>query len=342
MAGAQWQDQPSGTRASLRGVSAVSAAVAWASGAGGTVLRTVDGGARWERVPAPPGADSLDFRDVHGVSASTAYVMSAGPGASSRIYKTTSAGRRWSLQHAGVDSAFFLDAVAFWDGRRGIAMSDPVRGRFVVLTTSDGGARWTPVAAARMPLARPGEAGFAAGGAALVVGAGGRAWFGTGGSATRVFASDDWGRSWHAADAPLATGAPSRGVFAITPAGATHLVAVGGDYSAPAATAGLGALSRDAGLTWRPLAERSGLRGYRSGIAAIPGTGGRAVIAVGTSGSDRSTDGGATWQAIGDVPFNAVSFATATAGWAVGPDGRIGRYAPAPADPTSPGAPSRP
>ena len=328
-AGAQWREQDSGTRVSLRGVSAVSGAVAWASGADGTVLRTVDGGARWERVPTPPGADSLDFRDVHGVSATTAYVMSAGPGARSRIYKTTTGGRRWSLQHAGVDSAFFLDAIAFWDARRGIAMSDPVRGRFVVLTTDDGGARWTPVPADGMPAARPGEAGFAAGGVALAVGPGGRAWFGTGGGATRVFASADWGRSWRAVEAPLATGAPSRGVFGIAVVGATRLVAVGGDYSAPAATAGLAARSADAGATWQPVGERSGPRGYRSGIAAVPGTAGRIVIAVGTSGSDRSADGGATWQAMGDAPFNATSFATAAGGWAVGPDGRIGRYAPA-------------
>ena len=309
-------------------MSAVSGTVAWASGANGTVLRTVDGGKRWERVATPRGGDSLDFRDVHGVSASTAYVMSAGPGARSRIYKTTSGGRRWTVQHTGADSAFFLDAIAFWDARRGVAMSDPVAGRFVVLTTTDGGARWRPVAAARMPPAREGEAGFAAGGVALATGVGGRAWFGTGGGATRVFASDDWGRSWRAAEAPLAGGAASRGVFGIAAGGATRLVAVGGDYEAPAGTAGVAARSDDGGRTWRPVAGPAAPRGYRSGIAVVPGTAGRTLIAVGTSGSDRSTDGGATWQPIDSAAYNAVSFAASAAGWAVGPAGRIGHYQP--------------
>ena len=39
-----WHDTPTGSTASLRGLSAVSANVAWASGSAGTVLRTTDRG----------------------------------------------------------------------------------------------------------------------------------------------------------------------------------------------------------------------------------------------------------------------------------------------------------
>jgi len=52
----QSQAQNSGTTTRLRGVSAVNENVAWASGAAGTVLRTVDGGARWDRVSVPNAA----------------------------------------------------------------------------------------------------------------------------------------------------------------------------------------------------------------------------------------------------------------------------------------------
>src|SRR5207244_10052104 len=41
---ARWESQSSGTTARLRGISAVSDRVAWASGANGTVLRTIDRG----------------------------------------------------------------------------------------------------------------------------------------------------------------------------------------------------------------------------------------------------------------------------------------------------------
>src|SRR5579863_2070272 len=86
-----WVDQTSGTTASLRGISAVSAKVAWASGAGGVWLWTLDGGATWQSGKVP-GAESLDFRGVRALNATTAYLMSSGPGDKSRIYKTTDGG----------------------------------------------------------------------------------------------------------------------------------------------------------------------------------------------------------------------------------------------------------
>ena len=62
-----WQPQLSGTTVRLRGVSAVSALVAWASGANGTILRTTDGGRTWTPRPVP-GAETLDFRDIDALS----------------------------------------------------------------------------------------------------------------------------------------------------------------------------------------------------------------------------------------------------------------------------------
>src|SRR5690242_7765246 len=60
IATAQWIEQTSGTKARLRGVSAVSDKIAWASGAGGTCLKTTDGGTTWQLLKVP-GAESLDF-----------------------------------------------------------------------------------------------------------------------------------------------------------------------------------------------------------------------------------------------------------------------------------------
>lgn len=45
-----WEEQESGVTSGMRGVSAVSEDVAWASGTFGTVIKTVDGGATWEKV----------------------------------------------------------------------------------------------------------------------------------------------------------------------------------------------------------------------------------------------------------------------------------------------------
>ena len=58
-----WQLTPTGSTARLRGLSAVSERVAWASGSGGTVLRTVNRGATWQNV-SPPDTAALQFRDI--------------------------------------------------------------------------------------------------------------------------------------------------------------------------------------------------------------------------------------------------------------------------------------
>ena len=83
------QDVPriqfSHTTESLRGVSAVSRQVAWASGTHGTYLRTLDGGRTWTPAQVPD-AGALDFRAVVAFSADEAFLMSAGPGDQSRIY----------------------------------------------------------------------------------------------------------------------------------------------------------------------------------------------------------------------------------------------------------------
>ena len=72
-----WEQQQSGTTASLRGIHAVSDRVAWASGTGGTYLRTTDAGVHW-RGSTVPGAEALDFRDVHAVDEQNAYLLSRG------------------------------------------------------------------------------------------------------------------------------------------------------------------------------------------------------------------------------------------------------------------------
>src|SRR4051812_6666607 len=128
---AQWIPQESRTEARLRGLGVVNQEVAWASGTGGTCLRTTDGGKTWV-VKAVPGASSFDFRDVHAVDAEIAYLLSIGEGERSRIYKTTDGGTTWALQHTNRIPEGFLDAVAFWDAENGLAMGDPVEGRFTI------------------------------------------------------------------------------------------------------------------------------------------------------------------------------------------------------------------
>ena len=97
IANAQWQKQTVETDASFRGLSVVSENVIWASGTGGTVIRTTDGGKNWQ-VLEIPGAEKLDFRDIEAFDENTAYILSIGTGENSRIYKTADGGKTWKLQ----------------------------------------------------------------------------------------------------------------------------------------------------------------------------------------------------------------------------------------------------
>ena len=220
-----WVRQESGTSASLRGVSAVNARVVWASGTGGTYLKTTDGGAHWTAAQVP-GAESLDFRDVHAVDDRTVYLLSAGTGDKARIYKTTDGGAHWTLQLTNPDAQGFFDALAFWDAEHGIAIGDPVDGRFAVFTTDDGGAHWQR---RQGPEALPGEGAFAASGTCLIARSARDAWFGTGGA--RVFHSTDGGLTWQVSSTPMRHDKPSAGIFSLAFSDARHGVAVGGDYA---------------------------------------------------------------------------------------------------------------
>ena len=94
----------------LRGVSAVSQKIGWASGTHGAYLRTTDGGRHWLAAQVPDAA-ALDFRAVVAFSAADAFLMSAGPGDQSRIYHTADAGQHWSLQFTNQDPKGFFDSM---------------------------------------------------------------------------------------------------------------------------------------------------------------------------------------------------------------------------------------
>src|SRR5260221_10211220 len=107
---AQWQQQTINSDADFRGVCAVNAKVAWVSGTKGTYGRTTDAGRTWS-VGTVPGAEKLDFRDVEAFGEMTAYLLSAGPGENSRIYKTVDGGKTWALQFKNADPEAFYDAM---------------------------------------------------------------------------------------------------------------------------------------------------------------------------------------------------------------------------------------
>jgi photosystem II stability/assembly factor-like uncharacterized protein len=321
---AQWTAVESPTEVELRGLSVVSPSVVWASGQRGTVIRTTDGGRSWI-LQTIPGASGLDLRAIDATSPLVAHAISIGD--SSRIYRTTDGGKTWSLRWSATKKGTFLDAIRFWDPRNGIAMSDPVEGRFLILMTSDGGESWSEIPAERIPPALEGEGGFAASGSCLTVFGSSHVWFASGGAkVARVYHSADRGRTWSVHDTPIRAGIASAGIFSVDFRDARNGVIAGGDYQQPSLRGRNLALTKDGGRTWTLADSTASPAGYRSAVAFLPGITGRVLVAVGLTGTDISRDGGGSWLNVDSVAYNSAAFATPSRGWAVGPAGRIARW----------------
>ena len=303
-----------------RGLSAVDDNVAWASGSGGRYARSANGGQTWQ-LDSVPGAGTLFLVDVHARDAQVAWMLGTDfNGGYSAIYHTRDGGRSWSKQYEKRHAQVFLDGIAFWDDKTGVAFGDPVDGVFHIVRTEDGGATWTDVPSANIPAPLAGEAAFAASGTNITVLASGHAWFVTGGGPNaRVFHSRDRGRTWNAYTTPL-PGASTAGLFGIAMRDTLNGVAVGGDYEKRTESQRNVVQTRDGGRTWT-LVGSSNPAGVRYGVAYSRGAR-SAVIATGPSGYGVSFDEGATWSAVDSAGYNTVATSPGRI-WLAGTLGRV-------------------
>ncbi len=320
-ANAQWEIQKTGTTAQFRGIAAVSAKVCWAAGSKGSYARTIDG-KTWV-VKQVPGAEKLQFRSLAAFDADHATLLAIGPGEESRIYRTDDGGANWALQFVNDNPKAFYDAIAFWDPKHGLAFSDPVNGKIPVLTTEDAGLHWTLEPDAFMPEALTDEGAFSASGTCLAIRGRNSAWIATGGAAvSRVFHTQDRGKTWTVTEVPIPAGKATSGIFGLTFSSTKAGIALGGDYKEPTAGQNQIAFTADGGKTWKSCTNCPvGLQECAANI-------GRRIIIVGPLGTQASADGGLTWASIkSPAGFHTCSF-VGRAGWAAGDNGLIARWSP--------------
>jgi photosystem II stability/assembly factor-like uncharacterized protein len=299
----------------------VDAQVVWVSGVGGTVARTTDGGETWD-ARVVPGAEELQFRDVHGVTAEIAYLLAAGEGDRSRILKTIDGGESWRELWRNPDPRGFFDCFDFWTPERGLVVGDAVDGKLQLLRTADG-ETWSAIDPADLPDALPNEGAFAASGTCLVVRPPAAAWIGTGaGGAARVLAPHDGGASWEMVSVPIHAATPTAGIASLLFFDDRHGLAAGGDVIDATKPHERTALTADGGRSWTPGGAPQ-LASAVYGTASVHGLPGPTVLAVGPGGADLSRDGGRSWLHVADDDLWAAAFGPDGAGWAVGAEGRV-------------------
>jgi photosystem II stability/assembly factor-like uncharacterized protein len=312
-------DQTSGSNASLRGLDVVDENIAWASGAEGTVLRTLDGGTTWEDVSISS-ADTIDFRDIEAFSATEAVILSAGfPGV---VLKTTDGGKSWDLVYEDLREDIFFDAMDFWDDKNGIAFGDAIDGRIVIIKTKDGGNTWQLTPDEDSPEALDGEGGFAASGTCITTLGDSHVWIAMGAPKSRVLYSSDKGETWTATETPMAQDAPGAGIFSLEFSDPKNGIAVGGNYMAPKVKKQVLAKSSDGGKSWLVIND-SGLNGYKSAVAQVPNS--KTWVASGPSGVSYSITDGNTWSLLDSAEFHTIVMASDKVGYLTGGNGKISR-----------------
>lgn len=316
---AQWQKQTSNTEVSFRSVCAISNKIVWIGGSKGTFLRTINAGKTWETNQIK-GAETLDFRDVHAFDSQTAILMSAGEAekGNAKFYRTVDGGKSWEIVYQTTQKGIFFDGIDFWDKQNGIAFSDPIDGKFFIITTKDGGKTWQTVNPANIPSIQKNEAAFAASGTSLVTIGRKNAYLCTGGGEfAQVYKTENQGENWAVVKTNMPAG-KTNGLFGLRFWNDRNGIAVGGDYQEVTKPIPNVLLTSDGGTTWQEAPQTNPV-GLKEGVSIYQK---RILIAVGPSGTCYSKDFGKSWMEIDKTPFHAISIAGKGI-WAVGGKGAI-------------------
>lgn len=314
------------SKTSFRGLSVVDDNNIWVSGSRGTIARSSNGGKTFTYKQLK-GYEKSDFRDIEAFDKNTAIIMSSGTPA--YVLKTTNGGETWKEVYKNTDSAYFLDAIDFWDKKRGVLVGDPVNGHFVLLETNDGGETWNEMDTAEAPTAKEGEAVFAASGTSL------RCWgkkskgfsFVTGGAVSRIISNlkpESRERIWGIKLVQIQKGKASQGAFSLACMNDRPCFLVtGGDYVSDTST-----LPNSCYVSLSGHINHINIRdtkAYKSCVEALPSASQAEIaIATGTSGSDIFN--AFSWTNISSESFHVVRKAKkGKAVFLAGPKGKIGR-----------------
>ncbi|MES2655386.1 MAG: YCF48-related protein [Bacteroidota bacterium] len=303
-------------KTSFRGLSVVNDSVIWASGNNGTIAKSTDGGKTFY-FDKLAGYETCDFRDIEAFDAKNAIVMSTR--APAYILKTTDGGQTWKEVYKNTDTAVFLDAMDFWNDKKGVLVGDPIHNHFFMLYTLDGGNTWQTIDEKYTPVAGDGEAVFAASGTSL------RCWgnkefgFVTGGMKSSFYYFKSLQKASDKTNLLIQQGASAKGAFSFAVTNKAK-IAVGGNYLQDSVRyknfdeIGVNLYYEDAGE--QPF-------GYRSCIEKLSINN---FLACGTNGVDAFNYQDRSWKSISKVSFNTVRKAKkGNAVFLVGSKGKIAK-----------------
>jgi len=281
----------------------------WASGTKGQVVMSADNGQNWRDITVPD-SEKLQFRDIW-VGDNTVYLLAAGSGSDSRLYRSSDNGLNWDLQYTMKDPKGFINCFDFWDKDHGIVFGDTIDQQVFMLQTDDGGDSWQRIESA--PIANDGgEGGFSASGSCVRVLGNNEAWLTTGATATaRLLRTKDRGETWSSTPLPFPN-STTGGIFSAIPKSNWLF----GGQMKPAIVS---AWHKEDGH-WQSISNVP-LKGAIYGSDSFK----KNIVVVNPDGVALSQDNGKSWQRISSQSYWVVEFDQHGVAWLAGPGSRISR-----------------
>ena len=228
------------------------------------------------------------------------------------LYKTGANGKM-DLVYMEEGDGVFYDAMTFWNDTEGIALGDTVAGCLSIILTRDGGYTWNKLPCDVLPEGIEGEAAFAASNTNIKT-LEDKTWIA---STKRILFSQDKGKTWEAFQTPILNKGETEGIYSIDFYDANLGIAMGGDYTNPAANSANTAITNDGGKTWKLIADGKE-PSYKSCVQFVPKSSGKEIVAVGFTGISYSSDTGNTWSQLSDEPFYTIRFLNDSVAYAAG------------------------
>lgn len=307
----------------IRAIEVVNDSTVWFAGSNGKWGYTLDDGKNWNVQVFNQISPVPEFRSISVLDNGDVFLVSiANPAA---LFKSTDMGNTWKNVYEDLAANTFFNAVEFWDTNSGILLGDPIDSCFHLATTIDGGETWNKVDCMNIPKAFPNEYPFAASNTNIAL-SGNKAWFGTGGKDTsRVFYSNDNGKTWNVTGTNIIAGGSMTGIYSIDFYNTMEGIVGGGDWDDPSMNSSNFAVTSDGGENWVNVGD-SVNDGYAACVKFIKETEGKELFylkyraAGGSSSMSYSNDNGNTWQLLAteNKSYLSVQFSSKNSAWLSG------------------------
>jgi len=240
---------------SIRALEVISDHTIWFAANRGVYGYTEDAGKTWHIDSLKVDSVYPQFRSIAALNDSTILLLSIASPA--YLLKTTNKGKTWKVVYKNTHPKVFFDSMLFYDnlpgrqaGKNGFAIGDPIDGKITFIKTSDAGETWTPMDTDKTAFITEGEACFATSNTNLDVHKN-MLWFVTGGKRSRLFYSNNLGKSFLTYNTPIQQGETMTGIFSFDFFNEKLGIVTGGNYDKTDSSIISLAITKNAGKTWQ-------------------------------------------------------------------------------------------